>query len=573
MQKYTSIEGSFNRRNPCNPRRYIAKDTISNLTHSQSRSGAWLLERIGSASSARDASEPSMSDLPPVTWTGSLWQYPRSNDISANDHVIATLKHATTTRDASCLRSTRGDFVAATIVNGCALLVRSLEASTTPLFYTTNETVVHWSTNIKDLMPDPIQDLELGPLALMAAGENYFPFPSISILPVGHCLILTENQHSMVAYDSWPPPLDLRDEPIDTISSMIREALLNSLDIRLRNSSSVGLMLSGGIDSSSLAWALAELGVESHNFTWVAPNFRPAQEGPYALAVSQHLHQKFTGIDISKDYVSGFQLIDPEWRFSFPYPHVSFPWMKRLVDSASPSIDTLIWGHGGDGVFANGLPPRMLDLPRHLNFFEGLWTLLQAFALPIPTRTLVLGKEPVSIHDRRRELLRCEYYTSAAREAVFDTLDISEPNKTFLHSFALKTNLLNPSGIQLCEPYLDKSLMQIQKSLPPAYFHVPYGGVRVPKPMLRAAMLGRLPGTIVNRDWATNVDALLQLHLVNNVDQYRSILGHGSILAELGIIDSVRLDGLLDSDTDTRTHMFSILINALTELWLRSLDR
>ena len=74
--------------------------------------------------------------------------------------------------------------------------------------------------------------------------------------------------------------------------------LRNSVDLRLRSDVPVGLLLSGGIDSSSLAYYIknSEEAKEVHYFTAVSSD-KKTDESAYAMQVSEHL-----GINCTKVY-------------------------------------------------------------------------------------------------------------------------------------------------------------------------------------------------------------------------------------------------------------------------------
>src|SRR5205085_12277025 len=110
-------------------------------------------------------------------------------------------------------------------------------------------------------------------------GDETF-FPGVTRLPPAHCL--TFGPDGIRSWRYWQ--LEPATPPSDIVAA-VRETFLDAVRLQLRSDVPVGTCLSGGVDSSSIAVAVAQLG-HAHQKTVTAyfddPGF---DERPYARAV------------------------------------------------------------------------------------------------------------------------------------------------------------------------------------------------------------------------------------------------------------------------------------------------
>ena len=125
----------------------------------------------------------------------------------------------------------------------------------------------------------------------------------------------------------------------------------------------VGALLSGGVDSSLVCWALSELGADIKAYTIGTP-LDPADETADARATAVQLGIRHQTIDISATDNPGVS--DLVTAYAEPFACASALGMLRVSRAVAGEATVLLTGDGGDDVFL-GYPEH-----RHLWFAERL---------------------------------------------------------------------------------------------------------------------------------------------------------------------------------------------------------
>ena len=133
---------------------------------------------------------------------------------------------------------------------------------------------------------------------------------------------------------------------------------LEAVKLRLEADVPVGALLSGGVDSSLVCWAIAKLGGNIKAFTVGTPG-DPWDETPDAVATARQLGIAHEIVDMrSGDEPDLGDLIDA---YGEPFPCASALGMLRVSKAIKPSATVLLTGDGGDDCF--------LGYPEHKNFY------------------------------------------------------------------------------------------------------------------------------------------------------------------------------------------------------------
>ncbi|MEO8099694.1 MAG: asparagine synthase (glutamine-hydrolyzing) [Acidobacteriota bacterium] len=134
---------------------------------------------------------------------------------------------------------------------------------------------------------------------------------------------------------------------------------LDAVKMRLEADVPVGALLSGGVDSSLVCWAIAKLGGNIKAFTVGTPG-DPWDETPDAIATAKKLGIQHQIVEMSSaDEPDISELIDA---YGEPYPCSSALGMLRVSKAIKPSATVLLTGDGGDDCF--------LGYPEHKVFFR-----------------------------------------------------------------------------------------------------------------------------------------------------------------------------------------------------------
>ena len=199
--------------------------------------------------------------------------------------------------DVDCLSRLNGMFAFALFdrrVN--RLLLARDRAGEKPLFYRRDGSTIAFASELKALMADPDCPRRLDPDAL----DHYLAFgyvpddmcllAGVHKLPQGHALVYDLQTGAARTWCYWQLP-DADGAPIETAALVdeLDRLLLDSVRLRLIADVPVGIMLSGGLDSSlvtAMAARVASGRVKTFNVSF--PGHRGYDEGPYARIVAQH---------------------------------------------------------------------------------------------------------------------------------------------------------------------------------------------------------------------------------------------------------------------------------------------
>lgn len=180
-----------------------------------------------------------------------------------------------------------------------------------PLYYAMTPQSFVFASELKSLLahPDIEPQLDFDGLNQYLTYE-YVPAPrtifkGVSKLPAGHCLVLDRNGRlSTRQYWDVPgsaPVQESEEALVERLDALLRE----SVRLRLVSDVPLGLFLSGGIDSSTVGYYMAEMcstPVRSFCIGFEDPSF---DESNHARQVARHL-----GLDHSEDVLSVSQVRD-----------------------------------------------------------------------------------------------------------------------------------------------------------------------------------------------------------------------------------------------------------------------
>ena len=120
-------------------------------------------------------------------------------------------------------------------------------------------------------------------------------------LPPAHALEITRGGARARRYWDFDPGARIRYARDEEYAEHFREIFLRAVECRVRDEDAVGVMLSGGIDSSAIAGAAQAIGAAEgatpvHAFTLAFPG-RPCDETIYSRAVIEKWGLKATFVD------------------------------------------------------------------------------------------------------------------------------------------------------------------------------------------------------------------------------------------------------------------------------------
>jgi asparagine synthase (glutamine-hydrolysing) len=231
-----------------------------------------------------------------------------------------------------------------------------------PLFYYADQNWVVFASELKAIILHPSVPRNLDCLALYNyLSLNYIPgtrtmLDGVRRVPPGSYILFTQRDirqnifWSIESFCNETRSKVKEDEAIEELDSL----LTDSVRIRLRSDVPVGIFLSGGVDSSLIAWKAKSLGGDICAYT-ASFSERSFSEEIYAKEIAQLLNMdiKIYKIDLDKAGESIFYNLvyyadDPLADSS------SFP-VYLLSKNASKDVKVVLGGDGGDELFAGYL--------------------------------------------------------------------------------------------------------------------------------------------------------------------------------------------------------------------------
>jgi asparagine synthase (glutamine-hydrolysing) len=166
-----------------------------------------------------------------------------------------------------------------------------------PLYYACLPEGFLFASELKSLLAHPKTPRDLDHQALRQyLSYEYVPSPrsifqGIKKLPPGHTLTLTDNRVSLECY--WDFAVDQSEadhnRSLEVCLSELRQTLKEAVNLELIADVPVGVLLSGGLDSSSIAAMLAALNVSKIQTFSVSFNDPSFDESAHARLVAQQL--------------------------------------------------------------------------------------------------------------------------------------------------------------------------------------------------------------------------------------------------------------------------------------------
>jgi asparagine synthase (glutamine-hydrolysing) len=158
----------------------------------------------------------------------------------------------------------------------------------------------------------------------------------------------------------WTPPAvdSTRQVTFNEAVEETEKLFLSAVEKRLHADVPVGALLSGGVDSSLVCWAVARLGGDVTAFTIGTPG-DPWDETEDAVATARALKIEHRVLELSAEDATGVEELTSA--YAEPFACASALGMLRVSRAVASSATVLLTGDGGDDVF--------LGYPEHLHLW------------------------------------------------------------------------------------------------------------------------------------------------------------------------------------------------------------
>jgi asparagine synthase (glutamine-hydrolysing) len=224
-----------------------------------------------------------------------------------------------------------------------------------PVFYYEKDGIFAFASEIKSILQIPGVDASIDPTALYDYfSYNYIPAPltiykHVKKLMPGHYLTLGDGELKTVKYWDINPDNIIAGRSEEEWSRLVLETFEQSVKSHLISDVPLGVLLSGGIDSSAIAAIMQKLGIQARTFS-IGFREKSYNELEYArLAAKQYncLHNEEL---VLPDAVSLMQNLHKH--FDEPFADSSALPVYLVSKLAASQVKVVLSGEGGDEIFA-----------------------------------------------------------------------------------------------------------------------------------------------------------------------------------------------------------------------------
>ena len=343
-----------------------------------------------------------------IMFNGEIYNYPPlRDDLLQKGHVFTTktdteaILHAYESYGVDCLEHLNGMFAFCIIdLRANSIFVARDRTGIKPLYFAEYEGGLVFASELKALLKFPGLSLEIDHEALdQYLTFEYIPAPrsifrSIRKLEPGHAFTY-DAENGFRKWRYWDMNLEASEGApayagINEAAEDLRECLREVVKMELMSDVPLGLFLSGGVDSSSIAAMLQQIGnrqMKSFSITFEDSSFN---ESHFAHMAAQHTQTEHHELRLTAPMV--INMIPQVGQYmDEPIADSSFVPTMLLSQFTRETVTVALGGDGGDEVFAGY---STLQAHRIMSIYKSM--------LPNPIRRMVqfgVGLLPVSFNN------------------------------------------------------------------------------------------------------------------------------------------------------------------------------
>ncbi len=365
---------------------------------------------------------------------------------------------------------------------------------------------------------DDLNELAVGDFLLF--GLNYdvatTTFRDIRRLPPGHFLRVSREGLRVARY--WSPPVNgrIRYANPGDYTAHFRDLFRAAVADRLPESP-CGILLSGGLDSSSVAAMACKISPEAGGkghlraYTVAREAPQPASDETYARSMAE-----FLGIPLRVLRMEGIRPFEdwdgPEWRLAEPVEDPSITVLFQQFHALAEDCRVVFNGEGADNLMHFKMWPYVRDLARHGEWCRGIAEISRYLWLrPFPWRGLRyraaafwngdrdgravpkwIAPDFAARLDLEARARECGIMRVSPAHPVMPTAHASMSLPHWTQFFELQSPGFTRCPVEVRFPFLDLRIVNYLLALPP----FPWA---FQKTLLRQAMAGDLPESVRRR--------------------------------------------------------------------------
>ncbi len=552
-----------------------------------------------------------------IVFNGEIYNYRELREFLVDKgHVFKTqtdtevIVHLYEELGPQCLEKLRGMFAFALWdEKKKALILAKDRVGIKPLYYSLTDKAIVFASEIKAILADPAINRELAPEIidrflsfLYVPGEETL-LKGICKLAPGHYLLVRDGKVEIRQY--WDLQFFKPSErpSLKDAENELSNLLAETVELHMIADVPVGVLLSGGVDSTAVLSCAAErTDKEISSFTVGFSDPNVADERPYARLAAETCGSRHYEMTITASDFAEF-LPRYVWHMEEPVcepPAIALYYVSKL---ARNYVKVLLSGEGGDEAFAGYNNYRsIIWLERLKQVWPAVngaasWGISQVNSWVHSTRVakyapLVNATFPDYYYSRTStpyrysgngigELYSADFLKSIDREytvepirklfskvknqGVLDQMLYIDTKTWLPDDLLIKADKMTmANSLELRVPLLDHRLLEFAASLPPDY---KLNGFTL-KYIWKKALSKRVPGRILKRRKA-GFPVPYEFWLRNNLaDQVRAILTDRKAI-ERGYFQKATVEKLIAANRDRGTYSKEVFSLLALELWHR----
>lgn len=453
-----------------------------------------------------------------------------------------------------------------------------------PLYYAHGDGWLIFASEAHPLLHHPqvsdaYDEIMLGRYLLFQFGdEERTFFRDVQALPPAHSLTFPEMKKTR--YWDIDPAKRICYRAEEDYAAHFLEIFAQSVTDRLRGAGKTAILLSGGLDSGSVA-SVAHDKTDLHAYSFKFERLTECDEGEYTETMRDKVH--IHDVPLEDYWLFGDKAAYKPRRDT---PALGFDSSMYAIqsDMQGRGINILLTGHGGDNVMV-GSPLVYADKLRRLDVSlfndikqQGSATVLKYGLKPFIPEWLLNVKRRFQQIQRYPEWIDSGFVEELPSHQP-DTLPFPSRAHRAMYRLMMDLPTVRRSAhwhdwidqgydVDTWHPFLDRRLVEFVMAIPP---QVAYGdGQR--KLLLRQAMRGILPEKVRTRRDKTSFDRFFEYSLLEKERAYVCDLMTDSLLAKMGLVveDKLELNYNGDRLNTSVNNQVNYLWSFLTlERWLR----
>ena len=205
------------------------------------------------------------------------------------------------------------------------------------------------------------------------AGENTLYENIKKVLP-GH--VMTINQGGKVVTEKWwDLKTEIQNQPkIQNPVEWFRETFDDSVKLRMVSDVPVGVLLSGGLDSSSILASLHHQKYKNIQTFNIGFKEEEHNESHLAKMLTEKFDYRFNTLELEDDHLYN-TLIKATYYQDEPIMHLNEPHLLAISELAKPKVKVLLSGEGADELIGGYVRYKALQFPSILNSISSIGNL------------------------------------------------------------------------------------------------------------------------------------------------------------------------------------------------------